>query len=379
MFRDCYLIDECGNDQLLGKGHAPRALRPALGVMLVMPRSQCLYLRLDARGVPLLRLRSFARLQLLAQSPIVQPEAFVARQRDTLHVWLWDGEHARAFARRHGWPLSRVEVLPSSVMTQPPPAVGAAAVLLHTPGSTGCHAQLWRDRRLLHDGWFEAPPNDLSWRIWREDAIRQHGLQWPEAAPVPQDHPILRSPWARNLLRGPRVAAASGRPALTRTALGCATALSVAYGVWLQAQSQHYRGQIDQVQDAESDMSARLRPVQEARESALQSQRWAVEADRLLPRPSATTLLQRIGDAVTAQGAVVRDLEIQDDRVRVTVAAAVGELNLPDLTQTLSRVPGFDDVRFVDAAGAQGLRFSWRLRDRGGSARAERRAEADQP
>jgi hypothetical protein len=63
---------------------------------------------------------------------------------------------------------------------------------------------------------------------------------------------------------------------------------------------------------------------------------------------------------------VIRDLEIQGDSVRVTVVAAAGELSLPDLTQALTRAPGFDDVRFVDAASARGYRFSWRLRPSAG-------------
>lgn len=367
MLRSCYLFDESGDDRELITGRAPPALRQRLGLVLLIPRSLCLYLRLDARGVPLLRLRSFARLQLIAQSPIVKPEVFAARQGEILHLWLWEKDCLQAFSRRHGVPASRVEAMPSSAWTTAPPAGGA--VLQRTPGSSGLHAQLWQDGRLQHDGWFESAPDAAAWRRWREDAARQHALQWPEAAPPEQEHDLPHRPWARNLLRehGFTVAADGGALApLAPRLLAGATALSVACGIWLQAQASRFQHAIDGVQDAQADLSARLDPLQAAREAALQSQRWVVEAERLVTRTPATALLERIGSTLTAQGAVIREIDVQGDRVRVTVAPAVGELSLPELTQALTRTAGFHDVRFVDATSAQGLRFSWRLDGRDG-------------
>lgn len=375
MLRSCYLFDPQGHDLPLVESKAPRALRNALGVVLVVPRSLCLYLRLDARGIPLLRLRSFARLQLLARSPVVQPDVFVARQGAALHLWLWDRAFAQSFAERLGLPASRVDALPSSVFTKPPSPDGA--VLLKTPGSAGLHAQLWQAGKLLHDGWFEGPPDALDWRTWRDDVERQEGIQWPEAPPAEQASDVLGRPWARDLLRQRALGATLPAAPIARTALGCATLATLGYGVALQAQLFLYKAQIDQVQRAQTAVSARLRPIEEARQAALQAQQWVTQADRLVQRPSATALLERIGSTVTGQGAVVRDLDIQGDITRATVAPAAGELSLPDLTAALTQVGEFDDVRFIDASPGKGLRFAWRLRDRDGSARSAPRARSD--
>jgi hypothetical protein len=375
MLRSCYLFDEQGNDLPLVDGTAPAALRHALGVVLVVPRSQCLYLRLDARGIPLLRLRSYARLQLLARSPVVQPDVFVARQGDTLHLWLWDREFVQSFARRQGLPASRIEVLPSSVLTKPASPDGA--VLLRTPGSAGVHAQLWQGGRLLHDGWFEEAPDALEWRTWRDDIERQEGLQWPESPPLAQSSHVLGRRWTRNLLRERALGATLPAAPVARMALGGATLATLGYGVALQAQLYLYKAQIEEVQRAQTEVSARLRPIEEARRGALEAQQWVTQADRLVQRPSATALLERIGSTVTGQGAVVRDLDIQGDIMRATLAPAAGELSLPDLTAALTQVGEFDDVRFIDAAPGKGFRFAWRLRDRDGSARIAPRAGSD--
>ena len=375
MLRSCYLFDGRGHDLLLVEGKGPGALRHALGVVLVVPRSQCLYLRLDARGVPLLRLRSYARLQLLARSPVVQPDVFVARQADTLHLWLWDREFVQSFARRQGLPASRVEALPSSVFTKPPSPNGA--MFVQTPGSDGVHAQLWQAGSLLHDGWFEESPNALEWRIWRDDIERQEGIQWPETLPPAHTSKVLGRPWARNLLRERALGATLPGAPVARVALGCATLATLGYGVALQAQLFFYQAQIDQARRAQADVSARLRPIEDARQAALQAQRWVTQADRLVQRPPATALLERIGSTVTSQGAVVRDLDIQGDITRATLAPAAGELSLPDLTAALTQVGEFDDVRFIDAAPDKGFKFAWRLRDRDGSARSAPRTGSD--
>ena len=376
MLRSCYLFDEQGNDLPLVEGTGPSALRNALGVVLVVPRSQCLYLRLDARGIPLLRLRSYARLQLLARSPVVQPDVFVARQGDSLHLWLWDRAFVQSFARRQGLPAARVEALPSSVLTTKQASPDGAA-LLQTPGSAGVHAQLWQAGRLLHDGWFEEAPDALEWRIWRDDIQRQEGIQWPETLPPRQSSKVLGRRWARNLLRERALGATLPAAPVARMALGCATLATLGYGVALQAQLHLYKAQIEAVQRAQTEVSARLRPIEEARQAALETQQWVTRADRLVQRPPASALLERIGSTVTGQGAVVRDLDIQGDIARATLAPAAGELSLPDLTAALTQVGEFDDVRFIDAAPGRGFRFAWRLRDRDGSARAAPRAGSD--
>lgn len=375
MLRSCYLFDEQGNDLPLAEGKGPSALRNALGAMLVVPRSLCLYLRLDARGIPLLRLRSYARLQLLARSPVVQPDVFVARQGDTLHLWLWDREFVQSFARRQGLPASRVDAVPSSVFTKPPLRDGA--VFLKTPGSAGVHAQLWQAGSLLHDGWFEEMPDALEWRVWRDDIERQEGIQWPETLPPVHTSNVLGRPWARNLLRERAIGATLPGAPVARVALGCASLATLGYGVALQAQLIFYNAQVDQVRRAQTEVSARLRPIEEARQAALQAQQWVTQADRLVQRPPATALLERIGSTVTGQGAVVRDLDIQGDITRATLAPAAGELSLPDLTAALTQVGEFDDVRFIDAAPGKGFKFAWRLRDRDGSARSAPRAGSD--
>lgn len=358
MLRSSFLFDPGGRDLPLSTGSAPRRLREALGVVLVMPRRLCLYLRLDARGVPALRLRSFARLQLLAQSPIVEPEVFAARQGELLHLWLWERSAVEAFAGRQGLPRSRIETVPSSLFTEPKGRDGA--LLFESPLSAGLHAQLWQAGRLLHDGWFDEQPDPLTWQVWCEEARRQHGVDWPGAVPVRSAQKPAPRPWAANLLQ-PRGGIAVDAPAAARTALACTTVASLAWGAWLHAQLWVLRSEIEQARGAEAEITGRLRPMQQARASALQAQAWVLQADRLRPSPSASELLERIGNALTGQGAVVRDLEIQGDSVRATVVAAAGELSLPELTQALTRVPGFDDVRFVDAASARGFRFSWRL------------------
>jgi len=375
MLRSCYLFDEQGNDLPLVEGKGPSALGNTLGVVLVVPRSLCLYLRLDARGIPLLRLRSYARLQLLARSPLVQPDAFVARQGDTLHLWLWDRAFVQSFARRQGLPASRIEVLPSSVLTKPASPDGAT--LLKTPGSAGVHAQLWQAGRLLHDGWFEKTPDALEWQAWRDDIERQEGIQWPETPPLEQSSDVLGHRWARNLLRERALGATLPGASVARMALGGATLATLGYGVALQAQLYLYKARIEEVQHAQTEVSARLRPIEEARQAALEAQQWVTRAERLVQQPSATALLERIGSTVTDQGAVVRDLDVQGDVMRATLAPAAGELSLPDLTAALTQVGEFDDVRFIDAAPGKGFRFAWRLRDRDGSARLAPRAGSE--
>ena len=360
MLRNYYLFDRQGNDRLLSKGHAPKALRDALGPVLVIPRSLCLYLRLDARNVPAWRLRSYVRLQLLAQSPVLQPDVYVARQGEWLHVWLWDREYAASFAKRHRMKASRIEALPSSVLTR---RARAGVVWSRCPESNGLQAQLWQAGRMMNDSWFEEQPDALAWRTWREDSLRRHGTTWPEQPEFGHDQQFPARPWARNLLREPATALLQAGAPAARLAIGSAIVATTGFGVWLFAQRHAYETVQQQLQDDKAQMAAKLAPLEQARASALQAQRWMAQVDGLRPRRLTLDVIRRIGTVLTAQGAVLRDLDIQGDVVRATVVPTVGELNLTELTAALTRATDFEDVRFIDPVSPNGFRFSWRLRN----------------
>lgn len=366
MFRNCYLIDPHGGGRLLREGSAPPALRRALGAVLVIPRSLCLYVRLDAGKVPRWRVRSFVRLQLLTLSPIAGPGMYVARQGAWLHVWLWDRARVDACAVRLGLKPARVEAVPSSVLT-PPARDGAIGS--RTPGSDGVHLQLWQGARLLHDGWLPGEPSAPQWRAWRTEVARLDGVEWPEDL-LPAKHlqqlPARR--WAGNLLREATAEQAMHRQrAAALMAKGAVSASMLATavgGAWVLAQHLALEAQLRQLKAAEAQVQGQLGPIEQARSSALGLQSWVASVDRLRPGPSTRAVLMSIGAALTAHNAVLRDLDIQGAAVRATVVPAAGELNLPELTESLTRTAGFADVRFLDVAPPGGFRFAWQLRER---------------
>ncbi|MFM9922035.1 hypothetical protein VLK31_03510 [Variovorax sp. H27-G14] len=360
MFRPCYLFNPDGRDQLLYRGAAFRLPQSLLGVVLALPRELCIYLRLDATGIPLLRLQAFVRLQLLSQSPIREPGVFVARQGNLLHVWLWESKWRAEFAARHKLPASRISTVPSGLLVTPPSQDGA--IFVRTLGAQGVEAQLWQSRALVHDGWFEAAPAELEWNLWRDEVGQQEGVQWPSELPRTQEIIGSKRAWARNLFRD-----RGGLPVSTGLfwpgVLSAATLATAGYVAWLYGQMDYFEKTVADSRSGQSDLESALKPIQHAREQALSGQRWILQAQQLTAGSIRPALIEQIGRTVTAQGAVVRELEVQGGKVRVTLVPAVGELALTPMVEALSQISEFEDVRFVDGAGTDGFRFEWRLRD----------------
>jgi len=362
MLKTRFLFDPAGEDLVLTPGFSQSWIRSALGVALVMPRGQCVYARLSAQGVPLLRLRDFARLQLGTLSPFQVPDYYVIRVGTVLHAWMWDAKHALDFSRRHNFGDDvAIHVVPSSVCVPKPAKTTSSAIFLQRAFEPGIEAQLWSGDTLQHSGWFEAMPAAPEWQSWRADVNHRELVEWPDALPevvtLTRPAPAFKAGF---LTRRRRATLSLTR--LWPVTLSLATVALVGYGAWLLGRIDQQHRAIVQLNESQSLASANSEPLLEARQQTLALQYEIKGMSHLIPKPTGSTVLRAVTDVMYSQGLVIREFEFDGATVRVTVLAGQGDLKMSRLIEAVEANPLFEGARFIDSSPQGGVRFSWNIR-----------------
>jgi hypothetical protein len=373
MLSQSYLFNRSGTDPLVS-GAAMSLLPGALQRLhMVVPREACVYARVSCAGVPRLGLRNFAKLQAEQLSPFQQFGAFATRQGQTLHVWMWDKTLEASFQAKHSGRVAQT-ALPQSVFAQP--RERGVGWLRHASQS-GVEAQLWRNHALVDSLYFESPPNAEHWATMTAQHPGLLALGWPDSLPAGGDartYTAAAKPWGRNLLSTPLRLPSFNGPAIARLALWLATAALAAVSAALWTERAAHQKLIAEGAEVQKQKLEALEPMQQARDKAQNVERWLNAVQALNPRPPKVDILHDVAELFTRQGLTLRDFELTPPTISATVVPYSGSnLRLTSVIGAIEAQPRFYDARFVDVAGNNGFKFTWRLRsDSASSSQGER-------
>ena len=340
----------------------PSALR---GLRMVVPQDQCFYARASCAGIPLRGIAGFARLQAEQLSPFQNFGAYAVRQDQVLHVWMWDKTLEITFVNQHPGRSLR-SVVPQVLFSAPRERGVSWSHYVGAGGKTGASALLWRAGKLVDLIYFAQPPASESWVAMLMQQPQLPLLGWPAEVPsgsAPSISLVLDKPWARNLLVNRWAMPRLALQPLARLVLWCGTVgLAAASATFLAQRYADEKAIADSAESQKQRMAA-LEPQQQARDAAQSLGRWLASAEALSPRPAKIDLLNEAAVLLNRQGLVVRELELTPPTVAATLVPTSGaELRLTSVIAAIETNPRFYDVRFVDVAGGNGFKFTWRLR-----------------
>ena len=176
------------------------------GIHVWISRAACVYVRLDARGIPWHGRSAFVRLQLPTHALYAHTGYFASYANDSVHLWMWDQSALEVAMQSQGVPLQRMRCLPETVGHS---YAGALAQLvacrslpladLHASATgdqapVGFEGLLWRannqGKYALADNiwWPEKPTTDQ----WAAFLGKSTGAATPPIAPVPRAAAYLK-------------------------------------------------------------------------------------------------------------------------------------------------------------------------------------------
>lgn len=352
MLRTLFLLDPSGNDLQLHAG--PAWLRSWAGVQVVVPRSLCTYLRLDATGVPLRRLRGYVELQVAGQSPFRQTGFFAARVGTRFHVWLWDQQLVQDLAVRQDLTADRLHVIPSSVLG--PRLKDSGAFFWALPGTHGVEAQLWHNKKFAFSAWFPQKPSPEEWAGWRHEVEAREGVVWPASPPMQRVDAASSTPWARNFVPVGRRSWSMDQ--LAPVALGVLTTALLAYGAWVYGQIVATERVI---QGNAPSLDGEQAAAQQQKVKALDVQRWVQDVGGLRGGQQTSDLLRTLAPVLAAEGLLLREIDVQGGNVTATLRPT-REFKMASFIERLENSGSFQNARLLEGNNGA-LRFSWRIRD----------------
>ncbi|WP_418316457.1 hypothetical protein [Piscinibacter sakaiensis] len=307
--------------------------RRAFGTTVVVPREVSIFEHLPGSGVALHERSGFARLQALRLSPFANTGGSAAMRNKILMLWLWDDREIDEAIAAGGLDPARVTKIAEPLMLPLPTTSGTAA--LRCAGGVD-HLQLaggaitasrWQPDTALRD----LPP-ELAARPWARDLLRSGSLigNWSEAS---FKRTFAFSAWT--------------------LAIGCA-----AYLAYWEATTRGLEARRAAVAAQTSTTDLLLGRMTELKQAYQRDQAWLDDFNRLSSGIRIDPLLDALQRVVEANRLVVKELDLRNDDLRITVVSVGGVLDLPAVLRSIAGVPGFASVQLRQSENTQQASFS---------------------
>lgn len=312
-----------------------------------MSRALCRFNRFDLSRLPAAKRKAALALQLPQWSPFTDSAYAIIWQQGFASVWCWDNSRIDAEILKHGRQPKAEQKIPETLLRAP-----HQEGLRLTRCLEGVEGQYWQDAQLVASRWWPQSPKAEDWLSFQRDCGVPAEQQ--QAAIVLRDLPLLVQPWSKIS----NLAGSTGELPLAELAsygallllLGLAT---VYFGL------QHF-----QIKSAISNGTVELAalkkkaaPLFDAREAALGSlaRLKAIYALERYPQPLA--LMAMVAKVLPKDGAFVREWEMTDNQLRLTVNSP--NLNIAGTTyvEALEKTGALSDVKIITNADPKLMSF----------------------
>lgn len=309
-----------------------RAWRPTV----VVPREVCVFEQIPAAGVAWHERAGFARLQAIRLAPFTSTGGSAAVRGRTLMMWLWDGQEVDTALAEGGLDPARMVRVAEPLMLPLPRQDGAAT--LRCQGGT--------DHLVLEGG-----------------AIRSSRWQADDTlGRAPPD--LLRGPWARDLLQAGGAMGAWDAARLQRLlTMACwAAAFGLAaYAAYWGGQWQALETRIAAEEGRATDDSTDFGRLLQLKQAQSADRAWLDSYRRLTSGVRIDPLLVALQRPLEMNNLTMKELELRNEDLRIVVASAGGDIDLPRVLEAFSALPGVDAVQLRQSADTQQAAFTMRV------------------
>ena len=308
---------------------------------LLVGRSLCLYLHVDASAVPARERAGFVMLAVRRAAPFDDPEVDVAWMGDHAAAWFWSASRVRQLA---GTLPSRTRIHAEASHRGAVPEAPDQLELLdlsYPPhegsfGKAGFEARVWRGGQLVATRWWAALPAEGSWMTF----LRGAGLPPLTTCPAPTFALMRDQPF------GPQSQGAALGRHLHAQWPTLATALAgVIAGVfcWQLAGIARAYVENNKTETRISQLEKRLDTVITARNAADESARTIDELLQLRPPASQSRLLAQVSNAIPAgDWAIVQWQQPSPEILEITLKGT--GLDAPAIVNAMEQSPLLQDV-----------------------------------
>lgn len=267
-------------DGVVQPGPGPKGSR-----QWVLSRGRCLYRMFILAEVPSADREEALQILIQQWSPWADTGKYVAWDRDTAQVWVWDEEQRRQAMTDLG--VTAAAPIPESALRRPPTTDGLRVVT----GLEGIEAQVWHERRLVASHW------------WAEEIIDREWVRFllandfpPDLTPPRHEEPAwLDRPWARS--GGSRMLVNLGRERLwVRVGL----AVFVFLLIWQGMALWRWRDATDKLQAKDAALATSADPLLAARAKAMEQLMAMERLTALAAFPSQLELMAAVAAKMPA-------------------------------------------------------------------------------
>lgn len=222
-------------------------------------------------------------------------------------MWIWDKdkvdqEIGSAKLNRH-----RVEVIPETLLHGQETNTHRLVECLD-----GFEGEIWQNGTLTHSRWWSVPPDLGSWNAF----LRDGGQPANDSVPAPRPATYSKTPWAKvdSLNDG-----VGGRYENILVMAGFS--LLSAMSVWFLVQSVRVSGEIAEEKDRLAILEQRAKPIQDARQHALDLRERIEFLRGFDPYPAQILLQAEIGKRLPKDGTFIKDWDFQAGRLKLTLVS----------------------------------------------------------
>lgn len=324
----------------ISAGNAP-ALKP-LGTKswqrrLLVPRSMCVFESLPCAGLAWHEYRSFARMQASRLSPWLNTGASAAIRGGRLMLWLWDQQELDALLAQCG--------------EDPAPQRRPLVETLYRPLS-------WESGEVEFAG--DGGVEQL--RIENGAIVAS---QWQPDAGT-SDGPWRKTPWAFELLGSKQ--ADRSQPGYPQIGVGArraaplvVTAAAAAYALFHLGSYLGLDHRLEVLEQEAELADQRISSLSAAGQELKKESEWLASYRRLAASVDLQAVLNVLQPVLERHGVVLKEFELRGDQLRIAVITAGGDIDLPELLRSLSRLAGVSDVQLRDNTELRQASFSLQM------------------
>lgn len=303
---------------------------------LLVPRSMCVFESLPCAGLAWHEYRSFARLQAARLSPWLNTGASAAIRTGRLMMWFWDQDELNALLAESGARQPGLHLVVETLYRQLD-WNGEDASL---PCDGGVEQLHFEDGALISSHW--QPVGGVAAGPWRK---RPWAFELLDGGPSARQSPML-----------PNVGAATLRFAPAVIATGAAAFALFHAGSYL--------GLEHRLQDLEGEAELadqRINSLSTVGQELKKETQWLASYRQLAASVDLQSLIAALRPVLERNGVVLKEFELRNDQLRIAVVTVGGDIDLPELLRSLSRMSDVSDVQLRDNAELRQASFSLRV------------------
>jgi hypothetical protein len=266
----------------------------------IIERASCNFGRFELEGVQTHLRHQALNLQLQQWHPHQNTGQCVVWQGGSALVWSWDADCLLDEIQAERLRPEQINFIPETLFY--PPHTEGARLLVCQRGFEG---QIWQTGRLAASRWWREPPGDQEWLNFQRDLGVQPELQQPNA-PKPLELTQIDRPWAKSV---PLESEGHPESRFEGWLVAVSALLLASYTSWHGIRL--YKAEEAMLQRTDELQLARAaaRPLQSARQQAMDAQARIHSLQAVNPYPDQLALLARVAGQLSRDGSYLKEWE----------------------------------------------------------------------